>query len=670
MIIDILYKIAANPNSTEFRPLGQLLKRLRPRKPQDAEQAAVHLHTLIRLLDEHPELLITLQQYVRGLLKNRRHIHLYVDTGILGSETVGQGIMRRIGERLLPPIRDDNFLDDAFARLIRNGRDSEWITMIDNATWANLISRLLAGTADKITSAHCRYEQLDALRVLAHRISAMSLESEFVRNHPAVEAFESPFMALSIETDRFVRHQREQLQGIREDSIDHRQMLVLMDQCKEVIRKARRQASVNGVSVSLTYLLVRLQQSLQRIDTMLSFLTVEHKDLPLEITRFFKLMANAEQDDHSIRALFSRNTELLARNITEHAGHRGEHYVTNTPKGYFAMLHSASRAGFIVAFMALFKVFATRLSLAPIAQAFVYSMNYSLGFMLIHVLHGTVATKQPAMTASHIAACIEGVSDDRKAIKNIGLLANLCVDVFRTQFIAIMGNVSIAFPIAIAIGFISIGLSGNSPASAAKAEVLLHDLSPIHSLAIFHAAIAGVCLFLSGIIAGYYDNKSIYSRVPQRIAQHRLLYWVRANKRKRIELYLRNNLGALAGNFYFGLMLGSMGTIGFILGLPIDIRHIAFATANLAYALVGLNFVIPLDVLLLSIAGVIAIGLANLGVSFSLALMLALKSRGVRFRLWWPLLLAIMSHFRQAPRDFFWPPKQTAAALEDKKNAS
>ncbi len=63
--------------------------------------------------------------------------------------------------------------------------------MIDNATWASLISRLLAGIPDKITSAHCRYEQLDALRVLAHRISAMSLESEFVRNHPAVEAFES-----------------------------------------------------------------------------------------------------------------------------------------------------------------------------------------------------------------------------------------------------------------------------------------------------------------------------------------------------------------------------------------------------------------------------------------------------------------------------------------------
>ncbi len=670
MIIDILYKIAENPNSTAFRPLGQLLKRMRPRNPQDSEQAAVHVHTLIRLLDEHPELLIALQQYVRSLLRNRRHIHLYVDTGILGSETVSQGVMRRLGERILPPVRDDNFLDDAFARLIRNGRDSKWITLIDNNTWADLISRVLAGEDDQTTSDHCRYEQLNALRVLAHRISAMSLESEFVRNHPDVEAFESPFMALSLETDRFVRHQRERLQGIREDSIDHRQMLVLMDQCKEVIRKARRQASVNGVSVSLTYLLVRLQQSLQRMDTMLSFLTVEHKDLPLAIAGFLKKMANAEQDDHSIRALFSRNTELLARNITEHAGHRGEHYITSNRQGYFAMYHSASRAGFIVAFMSLLKIYAARLSLAPIGQAFVYSMNYSIGFMLIHVLHGTVATKQPAMTASHIAASIEGVSEDRKGIKNIGALAQLCVDVFRTQFIAIMGNVSIVFPVALTVGLISLWMNDTAPASAAKSAALLHELSPIHSLAIFHAAIAGVCLFLSGIIAGYYDNKAIYSHIPQRIAQHRLMLWIKPHKRKRIELYLRNNLGALAGNFYFGIMLGSMGTLGFILGLPLDIRHITFAMANFAYALVGLNFMLSLDVILLSLAGIIGIGLANLGVSFSLALMLALKSRGVRFRLWWPLLLAILSHLRQAPRDFFWPPKVTTNQIEEKKDAS
>jgi site-specific recombinase len=35
------------------------------------------------------------------------------------------------------------------------------------------------------------------------------------------------------------------------------------------------------------------------------------------------------------------------------------------------------------------------------------SLNYGLGFVLIHILHFTVATKQPAMTAARLAAAIE-----------------------------------------------------------------------------------------------------------------------------------------------------------------------------------------------------------------------------------------------------------------------
>lgn len=47
----------------------------------------------------------------------------------------------------------------------------------------------------------------------------------------------------------------------------------------------------------------------------------------------------------------------------------------------------------------------------------------------------------------------------------------------------------------------------------AKATTLLHSLNPFTSLAIPHAAIAGVCLFLSGLIAGYFDNMSVYRKV-------------------------------------------------------------------------------------------------------------------------------------------------------------
>ena len=45
---------------------------------------------------------------------------------------------------------------------------------------------------------------------------------------------------------------------------------------------------------------------------------------------------------------------------------------------------------------ALLKIFAGKLDLAPIGYALGYSLIYGLGFVIIYLLHLTVATKPPA----------------------------------------------------------------------------------------------------------------------------------------------------------------------------------------------------------------------------------------------------------------------------------
>jgi site-specific recombinase len=184
------------------------------------------------------------------------------------------------------------------------------------------------------------------------------------------------------------------------------------------------------------------------------------------IVQLFKELVTADNRKYSLRDLFSTHTELLALLMTENAGHTGEHYVTTTRKGYFSMLRSGMGAGLIVGFMALLKMLATKLLLAPLAAAFVYSMNYSLGFMLVHVLHFTIATKQPAMTASRIAASISDTQKDKE--QDLEGLANLCVNIFRTQFIAILGNVALSIPTAYAIAWIWLLTTGHHLASPDK----------------------------------------------------------------------------------------------------------------------------------------------------------------------------------------------------------
>jgi site-specific recombinase len=57
---------------------------------------------------------------------------------------------------------------------------------------------------------------------------------------------------------------------------------------------------------------------------------------------------------------------------------------------------------------------------------------------------------------------------------------------------------------------------------------------------------------------------------------------------------------------------------------------------------------------------VILIGLTNLMVSFSLAMRVALRSRGIQREDTSGLSVKLAQRFLSKPRDFFWPPKRSS----------
>lgn len=497
-----------------------------------------------------------------------------------------------------------------------------------------------------------------------------------MRNNPDLETFESPFLMQNVETYHYLNGYARFLDGETSMSHDAKHLLVMLDQCDTVVTKIRKNARRRGTSVALTYLLVRLTQSTDRLRKLLVLVDISH-DLPAPTTasdgtdsrhasRFLRSdaalalameLVEAHNRKYALHELFASNIHLLARNVTENASRTGEHYIAENRSEYTTMFRSAAGAGFIIGFMAMLKMFASYLRAAPLVEAFLFSMNYSLGFMLIHVLHFTVATKQPAMTASRIATGLHS-RDDRSI--DLDSLVELIVKVMRTQFVAVLGNIIVAFPMACLIAWGYFYLQGQHLVTPEKARHLLHDIDPLNSLALFYAAIAGVCLFLSGLISGYYDNKAAYAHIPARIAQLRWLHRLLGGARqKKLAGYIENNLGGLMGNFYFGVLLGSMGTLGFLVGLPIDIRHVAFSAANFGTAFVGLEYQLSWQMAVVSTVGVLSIGATNLLVSFSLALFVALRARQARFSQWPALVKALLTRFLARPLDFFVPPKNT-----------
>lgn len=276
--------------------------------------------------------------------------------------------------------------------------------------------------------------------------------------------------------------------------------------------------------------------------------------------------------------------------------------------------------------------------------------------MLVHILHLTIATKQPAMTAATLASAID---EEKDADARLDRLAELAAQVSRTQWVSIAGNVVIGFLTALFIVMVGSEFLGWHPVTASKGAHLLADLHPWRSLALVHAAIAGVYLFLSGLISGYYDNQALYNRVPERL---RRVKWLRTllgpARLDRVASYVEHNLGALVGNFLFGCMLGSTGIIGVFFGLPIDIRHVSFASANLAYAIQAQGFDVGWRAIAVGTLGVILIGVVNLVVSFVLALKVALRSRGITAAETDGLTARVLQRLRRTPLEFFVPPKR------------
>ena len=127
-------------------------------------------------------------------------------------------------------------------------------------------------------------------------------------------------------------------------------------------------------------------------------------------------------------------------------------------------------AGVIVAMMAMLKIFIANYHLAPLTEALLFSLNYGFGFILIHILHFTVATKQPAMTAAAIAASIDATDSKSKEMDNlVAMIANT----MRSQMIAILGNVVLVIPVAMLIAWGVFNLSGQHFVSPEKAHHLL-----------------------------------------------------------------------------------------------------------------------------------------------------------------------------------------------------
>lgn len=599
----------AEAESPDPALLARLWFHLRPHTHQPLEAARDKLAELAALLDRNPLYVAVLRDHLAALFADKKSTRLLTEAGLLPDTSFTAELRRRIAYKLLPPERDPGRLRDWLDALI-TPHDRLWVESLSRDVWIGLCDRLQLrelfrrGTPGVLT---------DAINSLAHRIAAGGLNTELLRIDPALEAYDSPFLALHHEVNAWLRGEAE----------DTRQIDVLLEQCAEALDRVRRHSAEIGTSVELTLQSARLAQQMERLRTLVALTDPATESPHALLTGLFVELIEASGERDGVTALLRDTVGRLARQITQFAGQAGEHYVAENWTALLKMFGAAAGGGAIIAGMALLKIRIVALHLAPLQEALLVSLNYALGFVLIYLLHFTVATKQPAMTASlfaHTLAEVRGQTAQQKA------LDTFAGKVWLAQSAAILGNMLLAFATAALIAT-ALAFGGHSTVGPDKAAHLLVELDPFGSAALFYAAVAGVGLFLSGIVSGYYDNQCVYHAIPERLQRltlpQRMLGVSRWNA---VVEYLRPRWGGIAGNLFFGFYLGLASAFGTLAGLPLDIRHIAFSSANLGYAWQTFDWHLAPSLALTAIAGVVLIGLVNLTVSFSLAFYLALRA--------------------------------------------
>jgi len=637
------------------------------RRKSKNKKTSLNIDELIAEIKHKPESIAFFKEKLHNVFANKQKVILFTDAGLLNSVSFFKELRRRISRQLLPDQPSEENIQYVLNQLFYRPSDVKWVHQIPLDNWKELFDILAVSTFYEDSESKTTSKQiLLAIMILSQRMGGLALQTDVRRMVPEYAHLNSPFIALDDELNNLARTLSKEDNPylyIQDHELDYKQLNILAGQCEDFVNKADANTSKYGVSFSVNQTLLLIRQQIKRIKRLYNYLFIEKEADKCEKTIAFYLdMVKTNSKKNNIRKLIDDSVYNITYEITNYTGKTGEHYITSTTGEYFKMLKTALWGGVIVGFMCLVKLY---MSMQPdqsdFFRALNYSFNYAIGFVLIYLTGSTLATKQPAMTASTIAKTLESLSDNdnnKEKQKHYTEFSALFTRLFRSQFIAFVGNVFGAFPVSMLLAIGMSYLSGYNIATK-KSLHLLEDLNIWHTPVFLHACIAGIFLFLSGIIAGNVASVNNFNNFYYRLSEHPFLKGFFGKVRmQRVANWMQQKWPSVVSNIWFGVFMGSAWAIGHFFGLPIDIRHITFASGNLAYGLYGMNFIISLENILWCILGIGIIGLGNFIVSFGLSLWIALRSREVPASELKYLGRCVWRAFKARPRAFFFPVKE------------
>ncbi|MEO8119190.1 MAG: site-specific recombinase [Rhodoferax sp.] len=616
------------------------------------------IQLLLDALQARPELQARVQAWWQALVDIIDGSTLLADYGFSSRSAFVSEFAERVYQKLLPGTPETTDASALFSLVLCHAFDAQWLAALDEATLeriAVLLQSPRPAQDDYLRPAPSQWQNtvLEALTFCTSQVRAtgFSPELRLRMSAPAREA--GPFHALDRDFDAL---RDAYLASPAHDSAERQaalqQLRERLEACRSAAASVYTHLDAHGISVNLVFQLRQLRERVLRIRALLDCLLSGN---PLtSTTRLLAQLVTVGQERRSVRALIASNSSMLAAKVAERSSETGEHYITRTVAQYRDMLRHAAGGGAVMSITTLMKFAVLSLGLSAFWSGFFAGTNYALSFVIIQLLHCTVATKQPAMTAPAMAAKL-------KELGAPGAVDAFVVEVthlVRSQVAAVVGNLALVAPCVLLISLALAQILGKPVIDVAEAEHVLHSLSLLGPSLLF-AAFTGVLLFASSIIAGWSENWFVLHRLDSAMRYNpRITAALGVARARRWARFMRDNISGLASNISLGFMLGLVPAFAGFFGLGLEVRHVTLSAGQLAAASATLGLdVLRQPLFWWCLAAIPLTAMLNVGVSFCLAFQLALRAHNVSGVNRSRIRSAIWARWRSMPLSFFWPVK-------------
>jgi site-specific recombinase len=609
------------------------------------------LRLLVHALEAVPAARVRLSATLAETLTECRAAGLFAASGIPTDRGFFAETVDRMSRRFLPEPRDDYDLVQVVLRLLPGAGALRAVAAIPPELLERLVRALAPGGGDRTDAwAPFRPIRSDAMAILATRISAVGLSDVLRARSPVCRLDQSPFYRLPREID--VLRAAFAAGNVRADLVEHYR--AVSDECREVVARVIENLENAGVSVDVVYRLELITKSLHRLDALVGLIEpVSDLEQAMRAKALVVELLDLRLRDHRLREILNNNLHLLARKVIERAGHTGEHYITSSRGEYAKMLFSAGGGGVLTAGTTALKFVVGSLKAPPFVDGVLSSMNYAGSFLLMQFCGFTLATKQPSVTAAALAGTLRETAHH----PDLSALVSMIARITRSQLAAAIGNVGMVIPAALLFDYYWRARFGAHFLDEDTAHYALHSLHPTETGTVFFAALTGVLLWASSIAAGWLENWAVYRRLPDAIAQHWMGRFIGRRTMGWVSRLFARNVSGFGGNVTLGVLLAMTPVMGKFFGLPLEVRHVTLSTGALTLGVASLGSAADVHAVLPAALGIAIIGFLNFGVSFVLALTVALRARQVERSDRWRLLVSVLATFLRSPLQFFVPPR-------------